>query len=886
MKLSEVPKVKVEDASCVVSTRRRIHGHRAEAEIKAQRRQKKHSTRRKLGDDEGEVDNEDPFEGLRPAELLSPKYLKYRAKQRQKFKDSGDEGKWPDYLEHAFQLALRAVPPVGRKKKVIDGKLCGRNEELSKKIKLWTGVERDRKQISSHIQVLRGFMNDNPEWMQHVTVTPKDEEASHAVSQHLQIASLRDDQIDSYARCRYGEIGQMACSSTLSIPPPGGILGSNVPPSGPLLNRIELEMFVLSPTNEQIHKYTSTQTNIGAPSRALEEVHNWHTSFPRLASYYDQGQLNSDIILIESNLDLLAELPPKGSSLYIGCIINIVGASSRDRWSYKTDYYTDNGQPVDMRPFYAMNKKPRTTDWDEPNVFRSSGNSDIQLEIFLQSNWWAHLFANMAGRKQDACCDPELLQQEEQWTRRYLEEMSIMQEVWVSSGTDSVRHDRVAIILWQFSQTRVGQAGTTTWRKLFLPPDRSKVNSPIQSPTPPLQQAMVLDTTLRTLAMPQPLSVNAERFLQQSNLFADDSEQIVSGTQSAQDSPSPALSPDYSNSFPSSTTTSFPPSVTHGYLSHEESQESACFSQESDSHRQGRLASQHSYIFSQESTYIYKKQDTFDEDLLRIPEPALQESAYYSQQCFGSIPQLQCPMQYNTYDDESSHSGLAGTHDFAGGHIQLSFQQHGAISDPHPPPYNSPSLTAADIEHRLQEASGIGEHELHPATHDFSSFEPETMIASHPSHTDFDFSTLESHFTAEELAAIRSNNINLNENEGLLHSNFGETQQSEEQGIQTQTQISTDERTVTRTVECFGSTLVERTQGQLKDTDVAQTAHGVVLGEVTEGEANGADEGFGFEGIPYDDGVESQVTDGHGQQIGNGIQPDLEDIDNLEEDHL
>ncbi|KAL8735037.1 MAG: hypothetical protein Q9181_002975 [Wetmoreana brouardii] len=164
-RLSQVPKVKLEDASCIASTHRRIHGHRAEAEIKAQRRQKKQSTRRKLGDDDAEVEKDDLFEALRPAELLSPRYLKYRAKQRQKFKDSGVEGTWPDYLEHAFQLALRAVPPVGRKKKLIDGKLCGRNEEISMKIKLWTGVERKRKQISSHIQVERALMNDNPECM-------------------------------------------------------------------------------------------------------------------------------------------------------------------------------------------------------------------------------------------------------------------------------------------------------------------------------------------------------------------------------------------------------------------------------------------------------------------------------------------------------------------------------------------------------------------------------------------------------------------------------------------------------------------------------------------------------------------------------------------------
>lgn len=63
--------------------------------------------------------------------------------------------------------ALRVVPPVGRKKENTicrDGpKLCGRNELISQKIELWMGVHRDRKQVSSHIQVLRNFMFDNKE---------------------------------------------------------------------------------------------------------------------------------------------------------------------------------------------------------------------------------------------------------------------------------------------------------------------------------------------------------------------------------------------------------------------------------------------------------------------------------------------------------------------------------------------------------------------------------------------------------------------------------------------------------------------------------------------------------------------------------------------------
>lgn len=65
--------------------------------------------------------------------------------------------------------ALRKVPNLGRKKTPCDPQQCGgsatkprgRNEHISHFISRRTGVERNRKQISSHIQVLKGFQKDN-----------------------------------------------------------------------------------------------------------------------------------------------------------------------------------------------------------------------------------------------------------------------------------------------------------------------------------------------------------------------------------------------------------------------------------------------------------------------------------------------------------------------------------------------------------------------------------------------------------------------------------------------------------------------------------------------------------------------------------------------------
>ncbi|GAA5862139.1 hypothetical protein JCM8547_007752 [Rhodosporidiobolus lusitaniae] len=80
---------------------------------------------------------------------------------------NGKDGEdvWPPHVEEAFQTAIRLLPRLGRKKLIINGKACGRNELIGDYIKRTTGVERSRKQVSSHIQVLKNMRKDDKEFM-------------------------------------------------------------------------------------------------------------------------------------------------------------------------------------------------------------------------------------------------------------------------------------------------------------------------------------------------------------------------------------------------------------------------------------------------------------------------------------------------------------------------------------------------------------------------------------------------------------------------------------------------------------------------------------------------------------------------------------------------
>lgn len=108
-------------------------------------------------------------------------YVGYLSRQKKECNVADAASIWSPDVEQAFMEALRRIPHVGRRKITVHGRPCGRNELISEYIQRKTGKVRTRKQVSSHIQVLKHLLRDDQEFMELVVETPPERQAKIAI---------------------------------------------------------------------------------------------------------------------------------------------------------------------------------------------------------------------------------------------------------------------------------------------------------------------------------------------------------------------------------------------------------------------------------------------------------------------------------------------------------------------------------------------------------------------------------------------------------------------------------------------------------------------------------------------------------------------------------
>lgn len=520
---------------------------------------------------------------------------------------------------------------------------------------------------------------------------------------------------------------------------------------GPTIRSVEFEMNLYKGPGVEsqvvLHTYTTIQAEIGSNPKELEEIIDWREMFPHLAAYYDRGEAQSPMFFFESDLYLMNRHPGTGCSLGTNLIIDFTEGMNFTGWCSLTRIYEEKGNEIDLSEI-AESTLILNSSYNEIICREVVGSTDMQLEVRLKSKWWAQKFFNFIHENQKAEAlaqkfgNCQIVKDDDEKTRQYLREISVMQELWATPRVAGSQPQRMAILLWRFKQARDGEAGTTSWRRIIPPVSPFQ----IQSPSPRLLQApMSLDSTLVEPTISSLTQPYAEYYKPQPSIFVDTSEPLLALGPTDDSSPESPQTNDY-RSFPSSTSTSFPSSISNStYGIH-------------SSHELGNDAQDSGYsIFesfdSQDSTYnsAINSQESYES----------QDGLYHSQDPLYHT--VTTPLyDYPTNDYPPPHPDASddatATNDFTSGEIQLLYAPH---PDP-APTYDSTAYEAPLIAPRANmiQQSQVIEHlenfeyhdpsEPHEADLDPDQHDLQQTYANHFEQHNLDLNLLATQFNAWE----------------------------------------------------------------------------------------------------------------------------------------
>jgi hypothetical protein len=361
---------------------------------------------------------------------------------------------------------------MGRKKHLFKEKQRGRNELIADWIEMATGQSRNRKQVSSHIQVLKPFVSEDPLIMAYLSKGPDS---------------------DGLMRCRYSAShasGRGLSRYPVQAPPQSGRHVLPLPSFGStgrsgklretpdVFEPVEFEMFVqrkLPLLNglrddafevERLHTYTR---QISAPWEQDDVFPDW-TRFaqkhPHLAAMHAQRPIDCNIIAAQASLALHSGpwkdkdgLPVSGEGIELGISFHCrVGELARPF------------EVICQNHFYERGKLVENSSHHEEFTNEDGNHPANGMQAMFGSTYWVRALSVRYKEARDAGADNGAA---------FIGGITAIQDVFVKTATGT---ERVMVIHWSFRQSTREQ-GRTSWKRVVLPTPASTISAP-QFPSP------------------------------------------------------------------------------------------------------------------------------------------------------------------------------------------------------------------------------------------------------------------------------------------------------------------------------------------------------------------------------------------------------------------
>lgn len=396
----------------------------------------------------------------------SEAYRKYRLRQP---KESKDQARWPDHMEYAFWRGLVRWDPMGRRKYMHEGKQRGRNELVADSIKQDTGVDRTRKQVSSHIQVLKQILKDQPSILRyiskedfgsrnrrHTTSDANPIRNRHAMGQSSGLVSKYHDPRQPM------QFSWQGCGS-LPVPqifPKDSTTGYST------FTPFSFEMFVRDTSQTpgtRIHTFTRLSERPRRADVRINDARQWRKHYPELAFMTSVFE-HCDLIVCDASIQLMTEQLPKAAELAIQFeLMSEYPPDEYDSFECRTRFFDDG------RLTHQLNES-RNPIPESCASFRYNPGTRRLDTVTFGSSFWARRMFYLAKHLRDARSleDKTERRKIENHVRQNLHSLTATQEIYVTKG-DS-KPQRVLVLFWRFSQTHNNHGGQTTFCNIIYSP--------------------------------------------------------------------------------------------------------------------------------------------------------------------------------------------------------------------------------------------------------------------------------------------------------------------------------------------------------------------------------------------------------------------------------